>query len=70
LVVRGGDDILIYRFDRVWAMNHSEIGLWEGMLRCATAAAGTVAVTPAVVVEVVLHRLGERKVDRYIQVPV
>jgi hypothetical protein len=69
LVVRCGDD-LIYRFDRVWAMNHSEIRLWEGMLRCAIAAAGTVSVTSAVVVEMVLHRLGERKVNRYVKVPV
>lgn len=51
-------------------MNHSEIGLWESMLRCAIAAAGTVSVTSAVVVEMVLHRLGERKVNRYVKVPV
>ena len=45
-------------------MSDSEIGLWEGMLRFAITAARTVSVDPVVVVEMVLHRLGERKVDR------
>lgn len=45
-------------------MNDCEMVLWEGILRCAIVAAGTVSFSPAVVIEMVFHRLGERKVDR------
>jgi hypothetical protein len=45
-------------------MNDSEMGLWDSMLRYAIMAAGTVSNSPAVVVEALFHRLGERKVDR------
>jgi hypothetical protein len=46
-------------------MNDNEIELWETMLRRAIVAAESVSTTPAlVVIEVVLHRLGEWKVDR------
>ena len=45
-------------------MNDSEIELWADMLRCAITAAETVSISPVVVIEMVLHHLGERKVDR------
>jgi hypothetical protein len=45
-------------------MNDTEMELWGGMLQCVIVAAAAVSVTPAEVIEMVLHRLGERKVDR------
>jgi hypothetical protein len=45
-------------------MNDSEMEIWDSMLRYAIMAAGIVSNSPAVVVEALLHRLGERRVDR------
>lgn len=46
-------------------MTDDEVGLWDRMLRCAIAAAGTVSVQPAVVVERILRWLSDNKVDRW-----
>lgn len=49
---------------RTWSMTDDEIEPWDRMLRCAIAAAATVSVQPAVVIERVLRWLGDNKVDR------